>query len=263
VNAATPGQAAYEAFRRWYADEGKTRTMMQGFDESKYDAMRRAFLAGTEAEAAIAAAAPAPQAARADEFARVKVKLCALIDRLDKAAEREYPTDLAQGNAYAQGAIAGQLRAILDETALHAAAPAVPQPAPGADLDAYEADIASLTDQRNRVSETAEHLRELLDEIGVMAANAPEDGDSFGVLEEIAMRIGAADMPDPAPEAAAAPELAAAAPDSEQRAVIDQIWRMCQNPRQTAGTSQGVVVNGERLADRIAGLIKNSGMEPF
>jgi hypothetical protein len=63
-------------------------------------------------------------------------------------------------------------------------------------------------------------LRELLDEIGVMAANAPEDGDSFGLLEEIAMRIAAAGVPDewPDPEnpvagrtpgAAAAPGLAA------------------------------------------------------
>ena len=39
-------------------------------------------------------------------------------------------------------------------------------------------------------------LRELLDEIGTLAANAPEDGDSFGLLEEIAMRIAAADVPD-------------------------------------------------------------------
>lgn len=42
-------------------------------------------------------------------------------------------------------------------------------------------------------------LRELLDEIGVMAANAPEDGDSFGLLEELAMRIaafGTVDEPD-------------------------------------------------------------------
>jgi hypothetical protein len=77
----------------------------------------------------------------------------------------------------------------------------VPQPAPG--LAAYEADIASLTDQRNRVSETADHLREVLDEIGVMAANAPEDGDSFGVLEEIAMRIAAVDVPDTTPVLAA------------------------------------------------------------
>jgi hypothetical protein len=44
-------------------------------------------------------------------------------------------------------------------------------------------------------------LRDLLDEIGVMAANAPEDGDSFGVLEQIAMRIAAADVPDSTPAA--------------------------------------------------------------
>jgi hypothetical protein len=38
-------------------------------------------------------------------------------------------------------------------------------------------------------------LRELLDEIGTLAANAPEDGDSYGLLEEIAMRIAAAGVP--------------------------------------------------------------------
>jgi hypothetical protein len=113
-------------------------------------------------------------------------------------------------------------------------------------------------------------LRELLDEIGVMAANAPEDGDSFGLLEEIAMRIAAVGIPDdewPDPENPVTGRTpGAAAPDSgatELRAVIDMIWRMCQNPRQVAGTSQGVLVNGDRLAERIAGLIKNSGMEPF
>ena len=39
-------------------------------------------------------------------------------------------------------------------------------------------------------------LRELLGEVGGMAANAPEDGDSFGVLEQIAMQIAAASVPD-------------------------------------------------------------------
>lgn len=137
------------------------------------------------------------------------------------------------------------------------------QPARG--LAAYEADIASLTDQRNRVSDTADQFRaqaaryrDLLDEIGTLAANAPEDGDSFAVLEQIAMMVAAVDVQDSAPEAAAhVPEA------TEQRAVIDKIWHMCQNPRQAAGVTQGVVVNGDRLAARIAGLIKNSGMEPF
>src|ERR1700733_970012 len=41
------------------------------------------------------------------------------------------------------------------------------------------------------------------------------------------------------------------APGGDLRAVIDMIWRICQKP------------DGERLAERIAGLIKNSGMEPF
>jgi len=45
--------------------------------------------------------------------------------------------------------------------------------------------------------------RELLGEVGVMAANAPEDGDSFAVCEEIAMRVAAAGVP----EADAAPDL--------------------------------------------------------
>jgi len=45
----------------------------------------------------------------------------------------------------------------------------------------------------------ADKYRELLDEIGVMAANAPEEGDSFGLLEEIAMMIAAADVPDTTP----------------------------------------------------------------
>jgi hypothetical protein len=62
---ATPGQAA--AWDAWYAADQASRTMAQGFSESKYEAMRRAFLAGTEAQAAIAAAAPAaPQPAPGD-----------------------------------------------------------------------------------------------------------------------------------------------------------------------------------------------------
>jgi alkanesulfonate monooxygenase SsuD/methylene tetrahydromethanopterin reductase-like flavin-dependent oxidoreductase (luciferase family) len=44
-----------------------------------------------------------------------------------------------------------------------------------------------------QATEERDRLRELLDEIGVMAANAPEDGDSFELLEEIAMRIAAHD----------------------------------------------------------------------
>lgn len=51
----------------------------------------------------------------------------------------------------------------------------------------------------NETRAERDKLREELDEIGVMAANAPEDGDSFGLLEEIAMRIAAHGVPDAAP----------------------------------------------------------------
>lgn len=53
----------------------------------------------------------------------------------------------------------------------------------------------------NQPAVTAERdeLRELLDEIGVLAANAPEDGDSFGLLEVIAMRIAAIGVPEREP----------------------------------------------------------------
>jgi hypothetical protein len=46
-------------------------------------------------------------------------------------------------------------------------------------------------------------LREVLEEVGVMAANAPEDGDCFAVCEEIAMRIAAHGVPGTAPGAPA------------------------------------------------------------
>ena len=67
------------------------------------------------------------------------------------------------------------------------------------------AEIEELRTQLAADMDEIERLRELLDEIGVMAANAPEDGDSFGLLEEIAMRIASRDVPDD-PAAAASTE---------------------------------------------------------
>ena len=61
--------------------------------------------------------------------------------------------------------------------------------------DAYAAAHGRITE----VEAERDKYRELLDEIGVMAANAPEDGDSFGLLEQIAMRIAAVDVPDTTP----------------------------------------------------------------
>jgi hypothetical protein len=70
------------------------------------------------------------------------------------------------------------------------AAVATARPAPLAD--------GSLNDLKSATAERDKY-RKLLDEIGVTAANAPEDGDSFGLLEEIAMRIAAAGVPDSTP----------------------------------------------------------------
>ncbi len=60
---------------------------------------------------------------------------------------------------------------------------------------------------------------QLLDEIGVLAANAPEDGDSFAVLEEITMRIAAHGIPDESAAATAQP--APATSDVELTDVTD------------------------------------------
>lgn len=149
-----------------------------------------------------------------------------------------------------------------------------PQPAPEVP-DLAVPTLATAMREANRLSARLVALRELLDDIGVMAANATEDGDSFGLLEQIAFLVAAVDMPDstplddwPDPEnpvtgrtpgAAASIESEA----DEMRAVIDMIWRMCQRAERAAGTSQGADIGGERLAARIASLIKNSEMEPF
>lgn len=68
-----------------------------------------------------------------------------------------------------------------------------------ADRDDYAARLRAADQSWTKVAAERDRLRELLDEIGVMAANAPEDGDSFGLLETIAMRIAAASVPDTTP----------------------------------------------------------------
>lgn len=68
------------------------------------------------------AAPAAPQDARADEFARVKVKLCQLIVSLDETTKRGGASaeEFDQGAGHASAVTARQLRAILDETAVSA-----------------------------------------------------------------------------------------------------------------------------------------------
>lgn len=68
-----------------------------------------------------------------------------------------------------------------------------------ADRDDYAARLKAVDQSWSKLAMERDKLRELLDEIGVMAANAPVDGDSFGLLEEIAMRIASGDVPASAP----------------------------------------------------------------
>jgi len=85
-----------------------------------------------------------------------------------------------------------------------------PQPAPRAtawrlldearaDRDDYAARLRAADQSWTRLSLERDSLRDLLDEIGVLAANASEDGDPHGLLEEIAMRIAAHGVPGTEP----------------------------------------------------------------
>lgn len=67
---------------------------------------------------------------------------------------------------------------------------------PQAALDLARAETAAIMAAAANTARELAEARELLGEIGVLAANAPEDGDSFGLLEEIAMRIAAMDVED-------------------------------------------------------------------
>lgn len=67
-----------------------------------------------------------------------------------------------------------------------------------AEIDALETErdqLRARCDDYPELAADRDRLRELLDEIGVKAANADEDGDSFGVLEEITMMIAAHGIP--------------------------------------------------------------------
>jgi hypothetical protein len=72
-------------------------------------------------------AVAALRSVRADEFARVKVRLCALIASLDETVSRgAHAEEFDQGAAHASAVTARQLRAILEETAMGT----TPWPAP-------------------------------------------------------------------------------------------------------------------------------------
>lgn len=97
------------------------------------------------------------RAVRADEFARVKVQLCLLVDSLDETVKRgSHAEEFDQGAAHASAVTARQLREILNDTALGT----TPQPAPGlrAALEATLSDwrddaVYRPTDTRDEITE--------------------------------------------------------------------------------------------------------------
>jgi hypothetical protein len=96
-------------------------------------------------------------------------------------------------------------------------------------------------------------IRELLDEVGVMAANAPEDGDLFGVLEEIAMRIGAVDVPGTenavtgsTPGAASGPERPLAALLADRRQLREALRRIALGSAGDPSAAAGEALTASR-----------------
>jgi hypothetical protein len=137
-----------------------------------------------------AVAAQESQPARADEFARVKVRLCALVASLDETVERgTQPPQLQfdQGAAHASAVTARQLREILTDTALGV----TPQPAPGPDgQQRYIDDLHDLI--RDMFGEYGSELVDYADRAGQLhvcdtdgqplaSGLPPEDDDPFGV----------------------------------------------------------------------------------
>lgn len=106
--------------------------------------------------------------------------------------------------------------------------------------DADPETLAAARQEAGVLNDRLAALRELLDEVGVLAANAPEDGDgAFTACEEIAMRIAAADVP----EAPAKPSL-----DTLRRLLNEtraDLAAVLGKFRHTAGGNWTALVTGE------------------
>jgi hypothetical protein len=139
MTGATPGQAAYEAFRSAVPD------WVCNVPAGPWDELSPAVQAGFDAIAAQEPHAAEVEAAFAGGM-RVRTGPCTV-----EAHDREHFQVRTNGH-WLCGHLLASVLAVQGIVA-----DARPQPAP--ELAAYEADIASLTDQRNRVSETADQLR--------------------------------------------------------------------------------------------------------
>lgn len=128
-----------------------------------------------------------------------------------------------------------------------------------ADRDDYAARLRDTDASWARVAAERDLLRELVDEVGVMAANAPED-DGFAVCEQIAMRIAAADIPDATPTSEQpAPAAADGGPCPGCESLRRQHAETCgevgflagalsEIARRTAGSGQGLAIAAHGIA---------------
>ena len=172
MSAATPGQAAYEALGR------AAQRRLQVFEGTPWHALDDDTWADWENIAACAIAAQEPHAA--PELQAVE-SVYLYHWRFDRGEEYGLFRDKADAEAAAEARRAESPGEGLFEV-LGMAILGRPEPKPAPELAAHEADIASLTDQRNRVSETADQLREqigvLQDQIGNLAAGLKLSADA-------------------------------------------------------------------------------------
>lgn len=153
----TAGQAAYGAVSRVFGPEGY-------LDWADLHDSARTGWAAVERDIIAAQPQDGGAPARADEFARVKVRLSALVASLDETVERCRNTDseFDLGAAHAAAVDARQLRQILDDTALGT----TPQPAP---------ELASLATVMGLDLDQAAEVHKALQAVNVTrAAVAPE-----------------------------------------------------------------------------------------
>lgn len=184
MNGATPGQAAYDAAYQAQADGliGLPSVAWEDLDDiarSSWDDI--AMAAGTAAQQPQPASGVAKL--RSDEFARVKVRLSALVASLDETVEHgSHAEEFDQGAAHASAVTARQIREILNDTALGV----TPQPAPElADAVAKSDRLEGQNeDLRNQVRAAQRLVKEALCDMGADGDMVSEYLERHGIDEE-------------------------------------------------------------------------------
>ncbi|MGH6656399.1 MAG: hypothetical protein ACRDVE_14490 [Actinocrinis sp.] len=228
--------------------EGDGKPTYDCYDEYAWTDMRDAFTSGMRAQRDLdAAREPQPAPGRTDEFARVKVRLCALVDSLDKSVDLgRHGEEFDQGAAHASAVTARQLREILDDTALGR----TPQPAPG------ESSPLGLRHAvtSNRLGHALAALREIRDATGT--SDVGHDTAHKALDNDAAIRGNVELTREPQ----AAPELRdAMAEAGKLRDLLDQVTTAVTGKRWALTAAEKRVIAGYRAQ---AGLPPKTITEP-